>query len=132
MFAERIGIVPPERLEALQALANQAAWHTPPGRAYRTCEVSDFWEPCARAFFILVPPKGHVHRHQDEAIRGITHHLVVRTNPKALNWWMDDGKERCCHLEAGVRYHVQRDPVHWVTNEGDSDRIHLLVEFPCE
>jgi aspartyl/asparaginyl beta-hydroxylase (cupin superfamily) len=100
-----------------------------PGREYLTCEVTDFWEPCSRAFFIKVPPHAQIHRHSDEAIKGVTHHLVLETNPKCLNWWIEDGEERSCHLETGGRYIVQREPVHWATNDGETDRIHLLVEY---
>lgn len=128
-FAQRVGSLTADEMQRLQSIADRAKWHTPPGRKYLTSEVRDFWEPCARAFFILVPPKGEIHRHSDEAIRGITHHLVLQTNPKCRNSWIEDGKERSCHLKAGGRYVVQRDPIHWASNEGETDRIHLLVEY---
>jgi aspartyl/asparaginyl beta-hydroxylase (cupin superfamily) len=129
MFAELVGALERWQEIELQTLADRAQWRDLPGRQYRTAEVIDFWEPCRRAFFILVPPRAEIHRHSDEAIKGITHHLVLKTNPKCLNWWIEDGQERNCHLEAGGRYIVQREPIHWATNEGDTDRIHLLVEY---
>jgi len=131
-FAEPVSGLSPIQMNALHRLASDAVWKTLPGRGYLTAEVTDFWEPCQRAFFIKVPPKAHIHRHSDEAIKGITHHLVVQTNPGCLNWWIEDGEERSIHLKAGERYIVQREPVHWATNDGETDRIHLLVEYGCE
>lgn len=128
-FAEALGSLSRRDMKRLHALAAQVKWRDLPGRKYLTAEVTDFWEPCNRAFFILVPPKADIHRHSDEAIKGITHHLVLQTNEKCLNWWIEDGQEQSVHLEAGKRYVVQREPIHWATNEGDTDRIHLLVEY---
>ena len=129
MFAKHLGTLTSKQRQALQALADKAVWHDLPGRSYRTAEVTDFWEPCVRAFFILVPAKGDIHRHSDEAIKGTTHHLVLQTNAQCLNWWLEKGQERSIHLKANHRYDVQREPVHWATNDGDTDRIHLLVEY---
>jgi hypothetical protein len=129
-FARHIGQLTSEQMSRLQYLSDTAHWRDIPARHYITADVPDFWEPCNRAFFILVPPKGEIHRHNDEAIKGITHHLVLKSNPKALNWWIDEkGDERSIHLEEGHRYIVERDPVHWATNEGETARIHLLVEY---
>lgn len=128
-FAKHVGQLSRVEKTALEYLAHKAKWKDIPARAYMHAEVTDFWEPCSRAFFILVPPRGEIHRHSDEAIKGITHHLVFQTNPHCLNWWMEDGYARNCHLAAGHRYIVQREPVHWATNEGETDRIHLLVEY---
>jgi hypothetical protein len=129
VFAEHIGSLSALEMVKLQQLANQAKWRDIPLRQYITADVPDFWEPCARAFFILIPPKGTIHRHSDEAIKGITHHLVLKTNRKSRNWWIEDGQERSCHMKQGGRYIVQRDPIHWAVNEGATDRIHLLVEY---
>jgi hypothetical protein len=128
-FAERVSSLTTGEMAGLRQLAARAKWRDLPGRQYRTAEVSDYWEPCDRVFFVLLPPRAEIHRHNDEAIKGITHHLVLQTNPQCLNWWLEDGQERSCHLEAGSRYAVHRAPVHWATNEGETDRIHLLVEY---
>ncbi len=118
-------------MRRLRGLADTAEWReiSSENRSYQTAEVTDFWEPCRRAFFILIPPGGLIHRHSDEAIKGITHHLVLQSNVNCWNGWLEDGKDRQCHLKTGYRYVVQRDPVHWATNEGRKDRIHLLVEY---
>jgi hypothetical protein len=126
-FATQVGPLSDDEMIRLQRLARNARWHDV--RRYLTAEVTDFWQPCQRAFFILVPPRAEIHRHSDEAIKGITHHLVLQTNPKCLNWWVEDGDERSVHLKAGYRYIVQREPIHWATNDGVTDRIHLLVEY---
>lgn len=128
-FATWVGALSEDEMTRLQSLADKAKWRDIPLRSYDTADVTDFWEPCSRAFFVRIPPKGFIHRHSDEAIKGITHHLVLQTNPKAANWWLEDGQDCCIHLKAGCRYEVKRDPVHWATNDGDSDRIHLLVEY---
>jgi hypothetical protein len=131
-FATFIGFLGPYEMERLRELAAKAHWRVLDerhDRLYSTAEVKDFWEPCKRSFFIRIGPGGLIHRHRDEAIKGITHHLVVQSNPKCLNWWQEDGQDCCIHLEAGCRYDVKRDPVHWATNEGETDRIHLLVEY---
>jgi hypothetical protein len=114
----------------LAELAKGAPWRDVPQRRYDTADIQ-FWEPCARAFFIRVPPNGEIHRHHDAFIPGTTHHLVLQTNEGRLNWWADeDGSERSIHMKAGHRYLVERSPMHWASNTGREDRIHLLVEYP--
>ena len=128
-FATHIRSLTATEMTRLQALADRRRFRQVPRREYFDAEVTDFWEPCERAFFILLPAGASIHRHSDEAIRGITHHLVLQSNPQALNWWLEGGKELSVHLKAGHRYEVARDPVHWATNQGPTDRIHLLVEY---
>lgn len=130
-FASLIGKLSKTDMRRLRALAEKAEWRDirSENRCYQTAEVTDFWEPCSRAFFIRIPPGGVIHRHNDEAIRGITHHLVLSSNVNCWNGWLEGGKDRQCHLRAGHRYVVQREPVHWATNDGRTDRIHLLVEY---
>jgi aspartyl/asparaginyl beta-hydroxylase (cupin superfamily) len=127
-FARLLGDLTAEDMARLADLAATAPWREVPGRKYDTADVV-FWEPCQRAFFIRVPPKGEIHRHHDAFIPGTTHHLVLHTNPAALNWWMEGRTEVAMHLEQGKRYHVDRTGLHWATNQGDTDRIHLLVEY---
>lgn len=128
-FAELVSTLTPIEMNALRRLADDASWRTIPARPYTTADVTDYWEPCKRAFFILMPPHSSIHRHSDEAIKGVTHHLVLQTNNQCLNWWLENGEEQSIHLEVGKRYDVQRDPIHWATNDGETERIHLLVEY---
>jgi aspartyl/asparaginyl beta-hydroxylase (cupin superfamily) len=130
VFAEALGPLSPEHMERLHAMVRNANWREVPGRKYDTAEVVTFWEDCQRAFFIRIPPGGSIPRHHDVFIPGTTHHLVVQTNPESFNGWIDtQGRERSMHLEQGMRYRVAREPLHWADNRGDTDRIHLLVEF---
>lgn len=128
-FAEPLGEISETHMAQLQQMASEVVWRSLGGRNYDTAEAS-FWEPCSRAFWIRIPPKGNIPRHHDVFIPGTTHHLIVQSNEKALNCWLDtQGVERSIHLEQGQRYRVAREPLHWATNEGDSDRIHLLIEY---
>jgi hypothetical protein len=129
-FAIHVSEIPEAEMQWLKDLAANAKWRDVEGRGYDTADV-DFWEPCNRAFFIRIPPNGDIPRHHDCFIPGITHHLVLSTNPNCENWWIDDqGQERMTHLNQGHRYLVSREPLHWAFNKGETDRIHLLVEFP--
>lgn len=111
-------------------MSAKADWRAVTGRGYDTADVTGFWEPHKRAFFIRIPPRGSIPKHHDVFIEGITHHFVVKTNPKCGNGWIDtEGHERKMHLKSGHRYSVERTPLHWAWNHGNSDRIHLLVEF---
>jgi hypothetical protein len=123
---------------ALQVLSQIAEWHCPPGRKYQTAEATRLDHPllagCARAFFIKMTPGSCVHRHRDPP--GVvdfydTDHIVVSTNNRAFICWEDAGRERSVHLDLGKRYRiVDRGVLHWAVNEGDTDRIHLLIEYP--
>lgn len=128
-FATHVGALTVEEMRKLQALAETAPWREIPGRLYDTADVT-FWEPCSRAFFIRIPPGGEIPRHHDDFIPGSTHHLVLATNARCTNGWIDRrGRERSMHLEQGHRYLVERSPLHWAHNAGEIERIHLLVEI---
>lgn len=129
-FADLIGAIPEGQMADLQRMVKEANWREIAGRKYDTADVS-FWEPCTRAFFIRIPPKGNIPRHHDVFIPGTTHHLVVQSNKHSRNWWIDTmGRERSVQMRQGYRYKVAREPLHWAENNGTADRIHLLVEYP--
>ena len=121
---------------ALEVLDQVAEWHTPPGRTYQTAEATGIAHPllvgCSRAFFIKMTPGARVHRHRDppEVIEHYdTDHIVVSTNAKALICWEENGY-RSQHLELGKRYRIRdRGLLHWAVNDGDTDRVHLLIEY---
>src|SRR5690348_191264 len=97
-FATLIGRIAPDQMTRLREMVLKANWREVPSRQYDTADVQ-FWEPCTRAFFIRIPPGGFIPRHHDVFIPGTTHHLVVQTNIKSQNWWVDtQGKERHMHL----------------------------------
>lgn len=122
---------------AVEVLGQVTHWHKPPGRQYHTAEATHIKHPLlkgsARAFFIKMEPGAQVYRHRDPP--GVidffyTDHVVVSTNDRAFIWW-DDGTERSQHLHLGKRYRiVDRGLLHWAVNDGDTDRIHLLIEYP--
>lgn len=128
-FATHVRRIRSDEMIRLAELAANARWREVTGRAYDTADVA-FWEPCVRAFFIRMQAGGSIPRHHDEFIPGTTHHLVLATNEGCENWWVDTrGRERCMHLAQGHRYRVERSPLHWAFNRGETTRIHLLVEF---
>jgi hypothetical protein len=130
-FAQLIGKIPDLEMDELRRMVRDAKWRTISGRNYDTADVTNYWDRCTRAFFIRIPPGGDIPRHHDVFIPGTTHHLVVQSNPQSLNWWLDtQGREQSIHLLEGHRYRVAREPLHWAENRGDTDRIHLLVEYP--
>lgn len=128
-FATLIAEISESQMEELKRMVARADWREVTGRNYDTADVK-FWEPCKRAFFIRMKPGGDIPRHHDAFIPGTTHHLVVQSNPKCSNGWQDtQGHDREIHMKHGHRYQVERSPLHWATNHGETDRVHLLVEF---
>lgn len=122
---------------ALEVLRHIIGWHRPLGRQYQTAEASFVKHPLLeganRAFFIKMEPGAHVHRHRDppEVVDFYdTDHIVVTTHTRAYIAWEDQGEHRM-HLKLGKRYRiVDRGVLHWAANEGNCDRIHLLIEYP--
>lgn len=122
----------------LEVLSQVKDWHRPPGRKYQTAEATFIDHPlldgCARAFFIKMQPGERVHRHRDprEVVdRFDTDHIVVSTNDQSFLCWKDESGEHTQHLELGKRYRIlDRGLLHWAVNEGATDRVHLLIEYP--
>jgi Aspartyl/Asparaginyl beta-hydroxylase len=129
MFARFVGSITDEQMSRLRCMVKVAPWRDVPGRSYDTADVG-FWEPCNRAFLIRIYPGGSIPKHHDSFITGETHHFVIQSNDQCWNWWIDSlGIERKVQMTQGNRYSVSRTPLHWAENNGDADRIHLLVEF---
>jgi len=76
-----------------------------------------------RAFFLKIPPGGMVHKHTDGKVGG-TFHIPVKTNGKAICYMLDKPYK----LKVGKVYSVNRQVEHHSTNDGKTDRIHLIVE----
>lgn len=94
-------------------------------------ELTDRWpvEQWQSAFFLVITPGGKVHRHTDSPHPWNTYHIVLLTNPECRNsMYYDDGSEHHFNLQAGAIYRVDRSIEHGSHNNGDEDRIHLLVE----
>lgn len=110
-------------------LLDSAVWKVADGRDYQTADVTPHVPGTKRAFFIKLPPEGVMHPHVD-AGDCRTDHIVMTTNPNAFNWWNDNVNGfDSLHMEQGWRYAVDRTIEHWATNGGDTDRVHLLVEY---
>lgn len=105
-----------------------AVWKSADGRAYQTADVSAAYPDYRRAFFLKLPPGAALHPHVD-AGDCATDHIVISTNPACLNWWRDESGDHAMHMEQGQRYTVNRTVLHWSTNDGETDRIHLLLEY---
>ncbi len=125
MFARLIGPVDELELSAFTMAAKHASWKAPKGREYQTAFIPapDGYKS---AFFVKLPPHTAIHAHVD-AGDCETEHVVIETNPKCWNFWLD-GKEKKQHMHAGNRYLVDRKVLHWASNDGDTDRVHLLLE----
>lgn len=94
----------------------------------RGYDTADFGIP-VRAFLLRLRPGESIHRHRDAGDVD-TLHFVLQTNTRAFNFWVDEnGDERKLHMEQGKVYRVNRLLEHWARNDGDTDRIHLLVEY---
>jgi len=65
--------------------------------------------------------------HVDQALSNLyTHkiHVPIRTNSQA-QFFVNDVSNR---LEQGIAYEVNNSAPHWVSNHGDTDRIHFIFE----
>jgi hypothetical protein len=138
MFATEL---PADDHRAAQEVLSQVnQWNRPPGRYYDTAEATQIDHPllkgCARAFFIRIPSGERVYRHRDppEVTEHFdTDHIVVSTNDRSFICWEENGTDRSVHLELGKRYRIiDRGLLHWAVNDGETDRIHLLIEYPKE
>lgn len=136
MFA--VEIQGDDHAAALDVLSRVKIWNRPPGRHYETAEATHIDHPllhgCARAFFIRMAPGEQVYRHRDppEVVNNFdTDHIVVSTNDRAFLCWETDSGTESMHLTLGKRYRItDRGLMHWAVNDGDTDRIHLLIEYP--
>jgi hypothetical protein len=123
---------------ASELLSKVTEWNQPPSRLYWTAEAtgldSALLEGCSRAFFIKMQPGTNVYRHRDpeSVVKHFdTDHVVVSTNDQSFICWMEDGIEHSQHLEHGKRYRIRdRGLLHWAVNHGDTDRVHLLIQYP--
>ena len=81
-----------------------------------------------RVMFARMAPGGIIHPHTDSnAAAQWPHkiHVPILTNPKVS--FLSGGSVH--HFAEGVAVEVNNLDVHAVSNEGDSDRIHLIFEY---
>ena len=79
-----------------------------------------------RAFFLKIPAKGKVHRHTDTKRTENTYHVPITTNDKCFSYTYNPDTKT--HLKVGKLYSIDRQIEHESVNNGDSDRIHLILE----
>jgi aspartyl/asparaginyl beta-hydroxylase (cupin superfamily) len=115
-------------LGVYRRILDGVTWKSAPGRDYQTADVTEHVPGTRRAFFVKLPPGGSMHWHTD-AGDCQTDHIVMTTNPGCENAWLDESGTQSMHMREGHRYGVDRTVMHAASNEGTTDRIHLLVEY---
>lgn len=128
----RIGPVSETVISSLRVLLAEAEWDRAREGEY------DIWhpdqtqlgnalgkdlDPRYSSFFLRIPAGGRVHRHVDAEKDYITYHIPVYTNPDCT-CFVEDVPH---HLTVGSVYEVDRTRLHWSQNQGDTDRVHLLL-----
>lgn len=128
---KKISTASNQTIEYLRSLMGDAKWKNVigPNDNFKTwfhdVEIAEFPD-YKRAFFLLIPQGGMIHRHTDTARPGKTYHIPVETNKKCVNIMYPGGE---FHLEIGNIYQVNRQIEHESFNHGKTNRIHLLVEI---
>lgn len=79
------------------------------------------------SFFLNIPAGGFVHIHRDNEKPYETYHIPVYTNEHCLCYSQVDQGTIHQHLPVGRQFRVKRTELHWSTNFGDTERIHLLL-----
>lgn len=88
-------------------------------------------QPWVQQFFLKIPPGGSIHRHVDRRQpENVTFHIPIQTNKKSKCLMHNPDEE--FSLMTGSFYWVDRTREHSSVNEGDTDRIHLLIEVEVE
>jgi hypothetical protein len=80
--------------------------------------------------FVKIDPGGYLHRHTDgREAYWHSYHIILLTNDQAISSMYDpDGTEHAFNLEACGIYEIDRVCEHGSVNNGDSERLHLLIE----
>jgi hypothetical protein len=81
-----------------------------------------------RVMLARMAPGGFIHPHIDANPAAKWPHKIhvpITTNPSVVSFF--GGAER--HFPAGQAIEVNNLARHWVRNDGDSDRIHLIFEY---
>ena len=126
----KIGKVSDRTLNYLSYVSMNAQWKDVIGPEdnfktwFYNVKIKEFPE-YEKAFFLMIPAGGRVHKHTDTARPEETYHIPIKTNDKCINIMYPGGD---FHLEVGNIYHVDRQIEHESFNNGKTDRIHLLVE----
>jgi aspartyl/asparaginyl beta-hydroxylase (cupin superfamily) len=119
---KRIGTIPEEGRLAMLADAKAATFkHTPNGTS------EGYWVSMGvdKSMFVKIRRGGSMHSHRDTTgVRDqIRVQYVLQTNPDAKNYVEDE----IYNLEQGGIYELESQYLHWADNNGDEDRIHLVL-----
>lgn len=77
------------------------------------------------AFYVVIPPNGHLHPHSHgDAHKILRWHIVLQTNAACECW--NAGKPYFLE-ELGI-YSMEPDHEHEAWNRGETERIHLILE----
>ena len=81
-----------------------------------------------RIQFARMKPGASIQPHVDQSLMLVASHRVhipLTTNP-GVSFTIDD---QACHFEPGEVFELNNRVTHSVVNDGDSDRIHLIVDY---
>ena len=130
---EDAGNVEQSLIDDLLLVVEQADWvhYLDSSKDYWTWHPKDLPElPFKRVespFFLKIAPKGKVHKHVDNEKPYVTYHIPIMTNSECWCFSTEDNTTITKHLKLGQQYIAHRTCPHWSCNDGESDRIHLLV-----
>ena len=85
----------------------------------------DIWKS---AFFLRLEPGGKVHKHTDEDHPWQTYHIVLLSNSDCISRIWQGTLQHDFRLQPGGIYRIDRTMPHESVNNGDTERIHLLME----
>lgn len=68
-----------------------------------------------------------MHIHKDNRKPYETYHMPIYTNDACLCYSRAGEDTEVAYLEVGFMFHVERTDLHWSTNFGETERIHLLL-----
>ncbi len=89
-------------------------------------------------FMRLKKGNGELARHADitdreagvQAGKVVRLHIPIETNPEVIfNSWSHKGEKRTLQMKAGSLWYLDVRKPHTAVNEGDQDRIHLVMDF---
>ncbi|MES2342324.1 MAG: aspartyl/asparaginyl beta-hydroxylase domain-containing protein [Pseudomonadota bacterium] len=111
------------------AMVSDLAWH---GFGEVTEELVRFfgrqlpWMPYNRLLSVVMPGAGIDPHRDQQAPEWITRvHVPLLTNKSA---WLDCGG-KSFNLKVGYAYEVNTEAVHAARNEGETPRVHLMIDY---
>ncbi len=129
MYKE-IGKVTKESIASYKAALKNATWKDNifAGADFKTWfytdEIKEFLV-YYRAFFLLIPAGGAVHRHTDGKKKYKTYCIPITSNKDCINFTYPGEPT---NLKVGTMYEVDRNIEHESVNNGRTSRTHLLIE----